>query len=140
MPTRTANAEWKGGIKGQGSFRGQTGLGGQYNFSSRFENGEGSNPEELLAAAEAACFSMALAFALDKQGHPATSVQTKADCTIEKQGEGFKITRMMLHVQAAVPGVDPAKFQSIAQATKEGCPVSTALKGNVQLDIDAKLV
>ena len=140
MPTRTANAEWKGGIKGQGSFRGQTGLGGQYNFSSRFENGEGSNPEELLAAAEAACFSMALAFALDKQGHPATSVQTKADCTIEKQGEGFKITRMMLNVQAAVPGIDAAKFQSIAQATKEGCPVSTALKGNVQLDIDAKLV
>ncbi|HEX7978264.1 MAG TPA: OsmC family peroxiredoxin [Gemmatimonadaceae bacterium] len=140
MPTRSANAEWKGGIKGQGSFGGQTGIGGQYNFSSRFENGVGSNPEELLAAAEAACFSMALAFALDKEGHPATSVQTKADCTIEKQGEGFKITRMMLHVQAAVPGVDAAKFQSIAQATKEGCPVSTALKGNVQLDIDAKLV
>jgi osmotically inducible protein OsmC len=140
MPTRSANAEWKGGIKGQGSFRGQTGLGGQYNFSSRFESGAGSSPEELLAAAEAACFSMALAFALEKDGHPATSVQTKADCTIEKQGEGFKITRMMLNVQAAVPGIDAAKFQSIAQATKEGCPVSTALKGNVQLDIDAKLV
>jgi len=140
MPTRSANAEWKGGVKGQGSFRGQTGLGGQYNFSSRFENGAGSNPEELLAAAEAACFSMALAFALEKDGHPATSVQTKADCTIEKQGEGFKITRMMINVQAAVPGIDPAKFQSIAQAAKEGCPVSTALKGNVQLDIDAKLV
>jgi len=140
MPTRSANAEWKGGMKGQGSFRGQTGLSGQYNFSSRFENGVGSNPEELLAAAEAACFSMALAFALEKAGHPATSVQTKADCTIEKQGEGFKITRMMLNVQAAVPGVDAAKFQSIAQATKEGCPVSTALKGNVQLDIDANLV
>ena len=140
MPTRSANAEWKGGVKGQGSFRGQTGLGGQYSFSSRFENGAGSNPEELLAAAEAACFSMALAFALEKEGHPATSVQTKADCTIEKQGEGFKITRMMLNVQAAVPGVDAAKFQSIAQATKEGCPMSTALKGNVQLDIDAKLV
>ena len=140
MPTRSANAEWKGGMKGQGSFRGQTGLGGQYNFSSRFENGAGSNPEELLAAAEAACFSMALAFALEKDGHPATSVQTKADCTIEKQGEGFKITRMMINVQAAVPGIDPAKFQSIAQAAKEGCPVSTALKGNVQLDLDAKLV
>jgi osmotically inducible protein OsmC len=140
MPTRSANAEWKGGVKGQGSFRGQTGLGGQYNFSSRFENGAGSNPEELLAAAEAACFSMALAFALEKDGHPATSVQTKADCTIEKQGEGFKITRMMINVQAAVPGIDPAKFQSIAQAAKEGCPVSTALKGNVQLDLDAKLV
>ena len=140
MPTRSANAEWKGGVKGQGSSRGQTGLGGQYNFSSRFENGAGSNPEELLAAAEAACFSMALAFALEKDGHPATSVQTKADCTIEKQGEGFKITRMMINVQAAVPGIDPAKFQSIAQAAKEGCPVSTALKGNVQLDLDAKLV
>ena len=70
MPTRTANAEWKGGVKGQGSFRGQTGLGGQYSFSSRFENGAGSNPEELLAAAEAACFSMALSFALEKEGHP----------------------------------------------------------------------
>ena len=140
MPTRTANAEWKGGVKGQGSFRGQTGLGGQYNFSSRFENGEGSNPEELLAAAEAACFSMALAFALEKDGHPATSVQTKADCTIEKQGAGFKITRMMINVQAAVPGIDAAKFQSIAQATKEGCPVSTALKGNVQIELDAQLI
>jgi osmotically inducible protein OsmC len=140
MPTRSANAEWKGGVKGQGSFRGQTGLGGQYNFSSRFENGAGSNPEELLAAAEAACFSMALAFALEKDGHAATNIQTKADCTIEKQGEGFKITRMMINVQAAVPGIDAAKFQSIAQATKEGCPVSSALKGNVQLDLDAKLV
>ena len=140
MPTRSANAEWKGGIKGQGTFRGQTGIGGQYNFSSRFENGAGSNPEELLAAADAACYSMALALGLEKEGHPATSVETKADCTIEKQGEGFKITRMMLTVRATVPGVDPGKFQSIAQATKEGCPVSSALKGNVQLDLDAKLV
>ena len=140
MPTRSANAEWKGGMKGQGSFRGQTGLGGQYNFSSRFENGAGSSPEELLAAAEAACFSMALAFALEKQGHPATSVQTKADCTIEKQGEGFKITRMKLSVRASVPNIDPAKFEAIAQATKEGCPVSAALKGNVQIELDAQLV
>src|SRR5213082_2924352 len=120
MPTRNASAKWEGGLKdGRGSFSGATGLGGQYNFSSRFENGAGSNPEELLAAAEAACFSMALAFALEKDGHPATSVETSADCTIEKQGEGFKITRMTLNVRAAVPGVDPAKFQSIAQATKE---------------------
>ena len=140
MPTRTANAEWKGGVKGQGSFRGKTGLSGQYSYSSRFENGAGSNPEELLAAAEAACFSMALSFALEKAGHPATSVETKADCTIEKQGEGFKITRMMLNCRATVPGVDPAKFQSIANATKEGCPVSVALKGNVQIDLDATLV
>ena len=83
---------------------------------------------------------MALSFSLEKEGHPATSVETKADCTIEKVGEGFKITRMMLTVRATVPGVDPAKFQSMAQATKEGCPVSTALKGNVQIDLDAKLV
>jgi osmotically inducible protein OsmC len=140
MPTRSANAEWKGGVKGQGSFRGQTGLGGQYNFSSRFENGAGSNPEELLAAAEAACYSMALSFALEKEGHPATNVQTKANCTIEKVGEGFKITRMKLDVQATAPGIDAGKFQSIAQATKEGCPVSSALKGNVQIDLDARLV
>jgi lipoyl-dependent peroxiredoxin len=140
MPTRSANANWKGGLKGQGEFRGQTGLTGQYNFSSRFESGAGSNPEELLAAADAACFSMALAFALAKEGYEPTSVETTADCSIEKQGEGWKITRMMLRTRAAVPKVDPAKFQAIAQATKEGCPVSTALKGNVQIDLDAQLV
>ena len=140
MPTRSANAEWKGGVKGQGSFRGKTGLSGQYNYSSRFENGAGSNPEELLAAAEAACFSMALSVGLDQNGTPPTRIETHAACTIEKQGEGFKITRMALNVRATVPGVDPAKFQSIANATKEGCPVSVALKGNVQLDLDAALV
>jgi osmotically inducible protein OsmC len=140
MPTRRATATWKGGLKGQGEFRGKTGLAGQYNFSSRFENGSGSNPEELLAAADAACFSMALAFALAKEGHEPTSVETTADCSIEKQGEGWKITRIALRTRVAVAGVDPSKFQAIAQATKEGCPVSTALKGNVQLDLDAALV
>jgi osmotically inducible protein OsmC len=140
MPTRTATAEWKGGVKGQGSFRGQTGLSAQYSFSSRFENGVGSNPEELLAAADAACYSMALSLALEKDGTPPTSVETKADCTIEKQGEGFKITRILLTVRASVPNADPAKFEAIAQATKEGCPVSSALKGNVQIELDAKLV
>lgn len=141
MPTRSASAEWKGGLKGQGTYKGQTGLAGQYNFTSRFEEGmTGSNPEELLAAADAACFSMALAFALAKEGHEATSVQTTADCSIEKQGEGWKITRMVLRSRVAAPGVDPARFQSIAQATKEGCPVSTALKGNVQIELDAQLV
>ena len=140
MPTRTATAEWKGGLKGQGSFRGQTGLAAQYNVSSRFENGTGSNPEELLAAADAACFSMKLSLDLEKAGHPPTSVETKADCTIEKQGEGWTITRMLLTVRASVPGIDPATFESIAQAAKEGCPVSAALKGNVHIDLDAKLV
>ncbi|MFL5620956.1 MAG: OsmC family peroxiredoxin [Gemmatimonadaceae bacterium] len=140
MPTRSATAGWKGGLKGQGEFHGQTGLSGQYNFSSRFESGSGSNPEELLAAADAACFSMALAFALVKEGYEPTSVETKADCSIEKQGEGWKITRIVLRSRVAAAGVDPAKFQAIAQATKEGCPVSTALKGNVQLELDAQLV
>ena len=82
MPTRTASAKWEGGLKGgRGNFSGQTGLGGQYNFSSRFENGTGSNPEELLAAAEAACFSMALSSNLEKSGKPPASVETTARCT-----------------------------------------------------------
>ena len=140
MPTRSATASWKGGMRGQGEFRGQTGLAGQYNFSSRFESGAGSNPEELLAAAEAACFSMALAFAMTKEGHEPTSVDTTADCSVEKQGEGWKITRIELRTRVAAPGIDPSKFQAIAQASVEGCPVSTALKGNVQLDLDAQLV
>src|SRR5690349_23258308 len=118
MPTRTASAAWQGGLKdGKGSFKGQTGLQGQYNFSSRFENGTGSNPEELLAAAEAACFSMALAVALEQAGTPATKVETKAACTVEKQGAGFTITTMKLTTRATVPGVDKAAFQKMVQAT-----------------------
>jgi osmotically inducible protein OsmC len=140
MPTRSATASWKGGLEGQGDFSGQTGLAGRYSRRSRFEDGPGSNPEELLAAAEAACFSMALAFALTKAGYEPVSVETQADCSIERQGDGWKITRMVLRTRAAVPNADPAKFQSIAESTKEGCPVSTALKGNVQLELDAQLV
>jgi osmotically inducible protein OsmC len=141
MPTRKATAVWQGGLlKGTGTFKGQTGLGGQYNFSSRFENGAGSSPEELLAAAHAACFSMALANGLEKGGFAPTKVETDAACTVEKVGEGFKITRMQLTTRAAAPNIDDAKFQAIAAATKEGCPVSGALKGNVQIDLDAKLV
>lgn len=138
MPTRTATAQWKGGLKGgNGSFKGQTGLGGSYSFGSRFENAIGSNPEELLAAAEAACYSMALSAGLEKEGFAPTSVETQAACTVEKVGEGFKITTMKLTVKAVVPGIDDAKFQAVAAATKEGCPVSSALKGNVQIDLTA---
>ena len=140
MPTRSATASWKGGIKGQGEFSGQTGLAGQYNFSSRFENGAGSNPEELLAAAEAACFSMALALSLEKASYAPTSVDTTAECSVEKQGEGWKITKIRLRTRVAATGGDRAKFQAVAQAAMEGCPVSTALKGNVQLELDAQLV
>lgn len=140
MPTRTASATWKGGLRGgNGSFKGQTGLGGTYNFGSRFEEAAGSNPEELLAAAEAACYSMALSAGLERNGTVATSVDTTAKCTIEKVGEGFKITKMRLEVRAVVPGVDAAKFRQIADATKDACPVSQALKGNVQIELDATL-
>jgi osmotically inducible protein OsmC len=140
MPTRNASAKWEGGLKGgRGSFSGQTGLGGQYNFSSRFENGAGSNPEELLAAAEAACFSMALSASLEKNGTPPTSVETKAACTVEKVGEGFSITRMALDVRAVVPNLDEATLQRIAKETKDGCPVSKALKGNVDITVNATL-
>ncbi len=141
MPTRTASATWQGGLKdGKGTFKGQAGLQGQYNFSSRFENGAGSNPEELLAAAEAACYSMALSLGLEKAGFTPQNIDTEAACTIDKVGEGFKITRMRITTRAKVPNIDATKFQSIAEATKEGCPVSGALKNNVQLELDAKLV
>jgi len=140
MPTRHATAEWKGGLaNGTGTFTGQTGLSGAYSFKSRFDEAAGSNPEELLAAAEASCYSMALSLALEKEGFPATKVETKAACTVEKVGEGFKITRMQLVVRASVPRIDDAKFQAIAAATKEGCPVSAALRGNVQIDLEAAL-
>jgi osmotically inducible protein OsmC len=141
MPTRKATAVWQGGLqKGNGTFKGQTGLSGQYNFSSRFENGAGSNPEELLAAAHSACYSMALANGLEQAGFAPTQVETDAACTIEKVGAGFKITKMQLTSRATVPGIDNEKFQAIAAATKEGCPVSGALKNNVQIDLTATLV
>ncbi|HKW11671.1 MAG TPA: OsmC family peroxiredoxin [Gemmatimonadaceae bacterium] len=140
MPTRTASATWKGGLKGgAGSFKGQTGLGGSYSFGSRFENASGSNPEELLAAAEAACYSMALSAGLERAGSPPTSVDTTARCTIEKVGDGFKLTKMQLEVRAVVPKIDAGEFRKIAEATKEGCPISQAIKGNVPIELDAKL-
>jgi lipoyl-dependent peroxiredoxin len=142
MPTRHASAVWEGGLqKGKGSFRTESGaIQAPYSFGSRFEQAKGSNPEELLAAAEAACYSMALSVALEQAGTPPTRVETDAACTIEKVGAGFKITTMKLTVRATVPGIDAAKFQAAAQATKEGCPVSGALKGNVALELDAQLV
>jgi osmotically inducible protein OsmC len=140
MPTRSASAKWEGGLKsGRGSFTGATGLTGQYNFSSRFENGQGSNPEELLAAAEAACFSMALSGALEKNGTPPTSIDTTARCTVEKVGDAFSVTTMQLDVRATVANIDDATFQRVANATLTGCPVSRALKGNVDLQLTATL-
>ncbi len=140
MPTRNASAQWEGGLKGgKGSFKTQSGLGAAYNFAGRFENGSGSNPEELLAAAHAACFSMALSGGLEKAGTPPTRVQTEAACTVDKVGDGFKITTMRLTVRATVPGLDDAGLQKAAQAAKEGCPVSGALKGGVSIEMTATL-
>jgi lipoyl-dependent peroxiredoxin len=140
MPTRSASAKWEGGLKGgRGSFSGATGLGGQYNFTSRFEEGTGSNPEELLAAAEASCFSMALASALEKNGTPPTSIETTAQATLEKVGDKFSITKMHLDVRGKVPNVDQATFQRFASETSEGCIVSRALKGNMDIQVTAAL-
>ncbi|MBA3342684.1 MAG: OsmC family peroxiredoxin [Gemmatimonadaceae bacterium] len=141
MPTRRSSARWEGGLKGgKGTFKGESGgIGGQYNFGSRFENGVGSNPEELLAAAEAACFSMALSGGLERNGTPPTSVETNAACTVEKVEDGFGITSIKLDVTATVPNIDDAKFQEIANATLTGCPVSKAFKGNMEITVNARL-
>lgn len=140
MPTRKASATWEGGLQGgKGSFEGESGaISGAYSFGSRFGDSGGTNPEELLAAAEAACYSMALAVGLEQAGTPATRVQTDAACTIEKQAEGFRITTMKLRVRAQVPGVDDATFQKAAQDTRAGCPVSKALAG-VEIEVEATL-
>jgi lipoyl-dependent peroxiredoxin len=141
MPTRSASAQWEGGLKGgKGSFRGETGLSGEYTAGSRFESAEGSNPEELLAAAHAACFSMALSGGLEKNGTPPERIETSARCTVEKVGEGFSITTMRLHTRGNVPGLDQATFQKLAEGAKEGCPVSRALKGNLKVELEAELL
>jgi osmotically inducible protein OsmC len=142
MPTRHASARWEGGLKGgKGTFKGESGaIGGQYSFSSRFEEGVGSNPEELLAAAEAACFSMAFSGNLEKNGTPPTSIETSAACTVESVEGASKITKMHLDVKATVPGIDDAKFQELGNATLVGCPVSKAFKGNMEITMTAALL
>jgi osmotically inducible protein OsmC len=140
---RTSNAEatWQGGLKnGKGHFRAESGaFEAGYSFGTRFGDTKGSNPEELIAAAHAACFSMALAVGLEQAGTPATRITTRAACTVDKVGDGFRITTMRLVSRGQVPGIDQAKFQQAAEAAKNGCPVSNALKNNVQLELDAAL-
>lgn len=142
MPTRNATAMWKGGLKGgKGTFAGESGaISGDYSAGSRFEEAGGTNPEELIAAAHASCYSMALAGALERAGTAPDSVETQAACTIEKVGGGWKITGMKLTVRASVPGADRDTFKDLAEKTKDGCPVSGALLGNLQLEVDAQLV
>jgi osmotically inducible protein OsmC len=141
MPVRNASAVWEGGLRsGKGSFKAGSGaFSGSYSFGTRFEEVPGTNPEELIAAAHAACFSMALSGGLERAGTPPTHIETQAACTVEKVDAGFKITRMRLQVRAKVPGIDQAAFAKAAEASKEGCPVSGALKGNVAVELDAKL-
>jgi lipoyl-dependent peroxiredoxin len=141
MPTSSASAVWEGVLRtGRGHFKAGSGaFEGDYSFATRFESAKGTNPEELIAAAHAACLSMALSAGLEKNGTPATRINTKASCTVEKVGDGFKITKMRLEVRGKVPGVDQPGFAKAAEAAKNGCPVSTALQGNVQFELDAKL-
>jgi len=141
MTTSTASAVWEGGLKsGKGTFQAGSGaFQGAYSFATRFEGAKGTTPEELIAAAHAACLSMALSAGLEQAGKPATRISTKASCTIEMIGGGPKITTMKLEVRGKVPGVDQAAFAKAAEEAKNGCPVSGALKGNVAFHLDAKL-
>jgi osmotically inducible protein OsmC len=139
MQTRTASAAWEGGLKGTGNFQGESEtLGGRYTVSSRFNTDRGIDPEELLAAAEASCFSMELAVALEEAGTPATRVHTEAACSLDRVGDYFRIVAMKLRVRAQVPGMDAEAFRRIAEATRQGCPVSVALAG-VEIQLEAEL-
>src|SRR3954465_11917410 len=139
MPVRSARATWKGGLKtGSGSFKTESGLTAAYSYSSRFGDERASNPEELLAAAEAACYSMALSSALEKNGTPGTNVSTQAKCTIDKVGEGFGITALALDVRVTAAGLDDATLQRLATDTKANCPVSRALTG-LRIDVTASI-
>ncbi len=141
MPTSNATAVWEGKLRdGKGSFKGESGaFSGAYSFRTRFEGVKGTNPEELIAAAHAACFSMALSAGLEKAGTPATRIETRASCTLEMVEGAAKITRIELATRGQVPGIDQARFQQAAEDAKNGCPVSKLLKGNVELKLEAKL-
>jgi osmotically inducible protein OsmC len=141
MPTRTAEAIWNGSLlegKGQLSV-GSKAFSGSYDWKARSGEGSGTNPEELLGAAHAGCFSMALSHQLAQAGHPPKRVHTTAKVHFEKQTEGFAITRIDLSTEAQVPGIDDAQFQKFAQGAKDGCPVSKALKAT-PIHLNARLV
>ncbi len=141
MPTSKASAKWEGVLRsGRGEFSAGSGaFGGQYSFPTRFEGKPGTNPEELIAAAHAACLSMALSAGLEKAGTPAELISTTAHCTLEILTDGPKITKTRLEVRGRVPGIDQGAFAAAANAAKEGCPVSKALKGNVEFELEATL-
>ncbi|MGN2250995.1 OsmC family protein [Frateuria sp. GZRe14] len=134
---KSASATWSGGLKdGQGTISTQTGVMREapFGFKSRFEDGPGTNPEELVGAALAGCFSMALSLGLGNAGLTPERIETRAEVTLDKQGEGFAITTIALNCRARVPGADADTFQRIAQETKQGCPVSKVLRADISLD------
>jgi osmotically inducible protein OsmC len=134
---KNASAVWRGGIKdGGGTISTETGVlkEAPYGFKSRFENGPGTNPEELIGAAHAGCFSMALSLMLGEAGLKPEQIDTKAAVTLDKVGDGFEITASHLTVVARIPGADQAKFMEIASKAKAGCPVSKLMKANITMD------
>ena len=141
MATRTASAVWEGDLKGgKGSLKlGSGAFSGAYSFLSRFESGSGTNPEELIGAAHAGCYSMALSHMLASNGHAPKKVSTQANVTLEKVGDGFKITNIELNMEAQVPGIDEKKFMEFAEKAKTGCPVSQALSAT-PISLKAKLL
>jgi osmotically inducible protein OsmC len=137
---RKASAVWNGGLKdGKGALSSASGVlnGTPYSFATRFEDKPGTNPEELIAAAHAGCFSMALSAILGESGVTPESISTTATVAIEKQGDSFAITESHLEVRAKVPGIEEAKFMEAAKKAEEGCPVSKVL--NAKITMDAKL-
>ena len=141
MPVRQAEAVWTGNLlKGKGTMKfGSGAFEGAYSFSSRFESGAGTNPEELIGAAHAGCFSMAFSLFLEKAGFAPEEIRTKANVHIDKVGDGFKITVIELETEAKVAGIDEQKFQELADETKNGCPVSVALAG-AEIRLKAKRI
>jgi len=138
---RTGSARWSGGLKdGKGAISTPSGVlkDTQYSFSTRFENGIGTNPEELIAAAHAGCFTMALSAQLGNAGMTAESIDTTATVTLDKTDAGFSITTSHLDVTVKIPGGDQAKFEAAAKAAEDGCPVSRVLKAKITMD--AKLI
>lgn len=138
---RTGSAHWSGGLKdGKGTVSTQSGVLSQtqYSFSTRFENGVGTNPEELIAAAHAGCFSMALSAQLGEAGMKADSIDTTATVTLEKTDSGFAITASHLDVKVKIPGADKGKFEQAAQNAEKGCPVSKVL--NAKISMKAELI
>ena len=141
MPARKADAQWEGSLQeGKGTMRlGGGAWEGPYSFTSRFEEGAGTNPEELIAAAHAGCFSMALSGTLGRNGHNPERVSTTANVHLTKGDEGFRITRIDLETEADVPGIDDATFQELAETAKRNCPVSVVLAA-AEITLHARLV